>query len=628
MLVALRKVDKYYGSQRVLEDINFSLEPGDRIALIGRNGAGKSTLLRLLTREEEPLGGEVLQAKGSQIGILRQDPHFNPDWTVHDVLESAFHELDALEDELEKLNIRVALEPENADLQVKYLEALEHYQLRGGYERRSRRDGVALAFGFRGREFEAVSRLSGGEKTRLGLASILVSSPEVLLLDEPTNHLDIVMREWLEGFLSRYNGAMVLVSHDRAFLDAVSTKTAYLRDANLKVYSGNYSAFRKQLEQDLETQMALFETQQKQIDALAKSAARMKIWGLGMSKLARRAKSMETRLGRMKDAQSDAPPPDEDVAEIEFDCDESGGIVLEANWISKAFEGRQLFKNVQATVRKGDRIAVLGRNGAGKTTLIKTLLGMYASDNPKSQIRLGSRVKVGYYDQQLRGVDPEFTLYDEARGLMDNDKQARNLLGAFLFPYDTHAKKISSLSGGERARLAMMKLSLERNNLLVLDEPTNHLDMEMLESLEDALLEYPGTLILISHDRTFVEKLATEIWLLEDGEFYTYPGGYDYYKQKHVAKDKEVLVEKVLVAEKPKTKSLWHLKRKAEELEGQVATLEGQLEAAHTALSEAKPDADFAQLGANAAALEEKLLETLTEWERVTAMVEAADQKM
>ena len=625
MLVALRNVDKYYGSQKVLEGVNFSLEPGQRVALVGRNGAGKSTLLRLLTREEEPLGGQVLRSKGVQIGLLRQDPVFPANSSIQDVLERAFHELDGLEDDLQRLNIKVGRDPENVALLEEYNAALEHYQLRGGYQRRSRLEGVLLAFGFRGREFEQVAALSGGEKTRLGLAAILVSNPEVLLLDEPTNHLDIAMREWLEGFLMRYPGAMILVSHDRAFLDAVATQTAYVRDGEVEVYTGNYSKFRIQLEQDLEREMAQFKVQQKQIDALAKSAARMKIWGLGMAKLARRAHAMESRLQRMKDAAVDAPDPEEDVAEVNFDCDESATTVLEGTHLSKTFAGRPLFKDVAVTVRKGERIAIVGKNGAGKTTFVRTLLGILGSDNAKSQVRVGARVKTGYYDQQLRGVSMENTVYDEARSWLSNDKETRNLLGAYLFPYDTQDKKISSLSGGERARLALLKLSLERNNLLVLDEPTNHLDMEMLESLEDALREFPGTLILVSHDRAFIENVADQIWLLEDGEFYSYPGKYSYYKQKHLPKTPGVTeVVKAVPQNRKSGPSLWHLKRKVETLELDISTLESELARAHNTLENAAPDADFAALGNAVAALETQLLEKMTEWEETSARVAQA----
>ncbi len=598
------------GRQLAVRGVSAEFRRGQFSAIIGPNGAGKSTLLRALMGLDAPAGGDVHLAgkpladwtrreRASQLAYLAQGEALPAAAKVRDV---------------------VALGRGAGEWCWGILPPLAE----GGGETRAieqaMRRADVLPFAER-----RVGELSGGERQRVSLARALAAEPDFLLLDEPTNHLDIAMREWLEGFLMRYPGAMILVSHDRAFLDAVATQTAYVRDGEVEVYTGNYSKFRVQLEQDLEREMAQFKVQQKQIDALAKSAARMKIWGLGMAKLARRAHAMESRLQRMKDAAVDAPDPEEDVAEVNFDCLESATTVLEATHLSKSFAGRQLFRDVAVTVRKGERIAIVGKNGAGKTTFVRTLLGILGSDNAKSQVRVGARVKMGYYDQQLRGVTMENTVYDEARSWLTNDKETRNLLGAYLFPYDTQDKKISSLSGGERARLALLKLSLERNNLLVLDEPTNHLDMEMLESLEDALREFPGTLILVSHDRAFIENVADQIWLLEDGEFYAYPGKYSYYKQKHLPKTAGVAeVIKAVPQNKKSGPSLWHLKRKVEALELDISTLESELAQAHNVLENAAPDADFAALGNAVAALETKLLEKMTEWEETSARVAQA----
>ncbi|AFZ68780.1 ABC-F family ATP-binding cassette domain-containing protein [Deinococcus peraridilitoris] len=622
MLLALDNVHKEYGAHTVLGGVTLTVRAGDRLALVGRNGAGKSTLLRLLTGEEVPDAGEVRRAAGVRAASLKQDPTFPEGATVESVLEAAFHELDALEAELNEAAQQMASGSDEAI--EHHAELLEHFARRGGFERRSRKDAAALAFGFRGREGEQVSGLSGGERTRLGLAALLVENPDVLLLDEPTNHLDIVMIEWMEGFLSRYSGAVMLISHDRAFLDAVSTSTAYLRDGELKVYPGSYSTFRAALEADLERQLARFEQEQDKIDALARSTARMKIWGLGMSKLARRAKAMETRLERMKSVRTSAPPPEERTARILFHAPPSGELVLDARHLTKRLAGRTLFENVSVTIRQGERVALIGRNGAGKTTFLRCLLGLTPSDDPRSDVRTGARVKVGYYDQQLRGVDPSNTVYQEARAYTEKDTEAHNLLGTFLFPYDAHAKRVGVLSGGERARLALLKLAQEDNNLLVLDEPSNHLDMEMLESVETALDEFGGTLLMVSHDRRLIEHLADRIWLLEDGRLYEYPGGYAYYKEKHVpvgAKD-----EAVRAAPREREKrgpSLWHLKRRAEELEAAVAAAEQKLEAAQASLSAASEGADWGALGNAVAAAEAELLATMSAWESAQEDVEA-----
>ncbi|WP_188998844.1 ABC-F family ATP-binding cassette domain-containing protein [Deinococcus roseus] len=618
MLVQLNNILKYYGQQTVLEDLNFALHAGERVALVGRNGSGKSTVLKLITGEEDPTFGDVRRAQGTTIGMLRQDPDFDPEDTIHSVLDSAFHELDGLEEQLEHLQSKLGGATEQ-DFQA-YHDLLEHYQLRGGYERRSRRDAVLLNFGFRGREFERVGSLSGGEKTRLGLAKLLVSNPEVLLLDEPTNHLDIKMLEWLEGFLSRYAGAILVVSHDRAFLDNVTSKTAYIRDRNLKVYTGNYSHFKQQLEAELEHQLKVFEAQQRKIDAFKDSVELNRVWARKNSQLFKRVHAMEKRLERMQAAQVDAPPPDEEVTEVSFKCSDSGEVVLDARHLSKNFAGRQLFKDVNVHIRKGEKIALIGMNGAGKSTFLKALLGLLNSDDSRSTVKSGARVRVGYYDQQLRGVDPESTLYDEVRALVEKDQEAHNLLGAYMFPYDAQTKQVKNLSGGERARLALLKLSLQQYNFLVLDEPTNHLDMEMVESLEEALKEYPGTLLMVSHDRRFIENLSDQIWLLEDGQYYSYPGGYQYYRQKHVVSQKTEEV-KVKVKRERSGPSLWHLKRKLEQTEQDIHDTESKQQKAAEALDQANPDADFAMLGKALADLEHQLLQLMDQWENLSTQI-------
>ncbi len=625
---------KDYGTRAVLDGVSVGVEPGDRLALVGRNGAGKSTLLKLLTGELLPDAGVVLRGPGVRVRSLAQDPTFLDGGTVDSVLEAAFSELDELERELDAAAAEmVGGSPESI---LRHHELLEHFARRGGYERRSRKAGVALAFGFRGREHDLVSGLSGGERTRLGLAALLVENPDVLLLDEPTNHLDIVMVEWLERFLSGYRGAMLLISHDRAFLDAVSTDTAHLSGAKIKVYAGNYSAFRDALEADLERQRQRAALDSKQIATLQASADRMKIWGLGMSKLARRAKSMQSRVDRMKSAATAPPPPPERrLSNIVFHAPESGDLVLDARHLSKSLGGRSLFKDVNVQLRRGERVALIGRNGAGKTTLLKVLLGLEAGDDPRAQLRSGARVSLGYYDQQLRGVDEGATLYDEARAYVEKDSQAHDLLGTYLFPYDQHDKRVNTLSGGERARLALLKLAQEDHNFLVLDEPTNHLDIEMLETLEGALDEFAGTLLVISHDRRLVENLAERIWLIEDGQFYEYPGGYAYSQEKHPQELARAAAEQVAQAQAlpatrtvsapaaPKGKGLWQLNRDAEAVETEIAGLEAELELAHRALAQPTPDADFALLGKTAHDLEVKLEDRMATWAQIHEQIEA-----
>ncbi|WP_216318086.1 ribosomal protection-like ABC-F family protein [Deinococcus aestuarii] len=621
MLVAAVDATKEYGPLTVLSGVNFAVQPGDRVGLVGRNGAGKSTLLRLLTGETPPDGGTVRRAPGVRVRALRQDPTFPPGATVEGVLEAAFHDLDALEAELERA--AGAMADGTPESVLRHEELLEHYARRGGFERRSRREAVTLAFGFRGREAEPVGGLSGGERTRLGLAALLVENPDVLLLDEPTNHLDIVMVEWLEGFLARYPGAVLVISHDRAFLDAVTRETAYLRGGGLKVYPGNYSTFRETLAADLERQAAQAAQDAKQIASLQASADRMKIWGLGMSKLARRAKAMQARVDRMQSRAISAPPPGERTTRITFHAPESGDVVLDARHVTRRVGGRTLFSDVNVQLRRGDRVAIIGRNGAGKTTLLRALLGLDKSDDPRARVMTGARVSVGYYDQALRGVDPSQTLYDVAREYVQKDPEAHDLLGTFMFPYDQHDKPASILSGGERARLALLKLAQEDHNLLVLDEPTNHLDMEMVEALEDALDTYTGTLVMVSHDRAFIEGLADRIWLIEDGQFYEYPGWADYKARHRPAQVAEVKPEPKPVPAAPRGKGLWHLKREVEAIEAEIARLEAELMDAQAALASATPEADFAVLGQTAHDLEVQLEARMEVWGEKQAEVEA-----
>ncbi|ADV67709.1 ribosomal protection-like ABC-F family protein [Deinococcus maricopensis] len=625
MLVALQGIHKDYGAQTVLNDLTLKLNPGDRVGLVGRNGAGKTTLLRLITGEEKPDLGTVRFLPGVRAAALRQDPFFPDGATVRTVLDAAFTELDALEAELEQAAHAMG---DGTDASIHHHEQLlEQYARRGGFERRSRRDAVTLAFGFRGREDDLAARLSGGERTRLSLAALLIQNPDVLLLDEPTNHLDIGMVEWLENFLSRYPGAVMVISHDRAFLDAVTNQTAHLWHGQARLHAGGYTQFRAALDEELERQAARYAQEQRRIADYQRSVDRMKIWGLGMSKLARRAKGMQARADRMRATATKAPPPDERTTRITFHAPESGDVVLDARHLTRALGGRTLFRDVNVQLRRGDRVALIGRNGAGKTTLLRTLLGLDASDDPRSQVLTGARVTTGYYDQQLRGVDPDSTLYQEAREYVEKDQQAHDLLGTFMFPYDAHDKPARVLSGGERARLALLKLAQEDHNFLVLDEPSNHLDMEMLESLEEALEDFSGTLLMVSHDRALIENLADRIWLIEDGQFHEYPGGYAYYKQKHLPAEAPTTTPAKPASAtpaKPKGKGLWHLKRQLEAIEADIAALEAELGAAQAALGHADANADFAALGGEVARLEAALNDRMDAWAKAHEDVEAA----
>ncbi|MFA5568978.1 MAG: ABC-F family ATP-binding cassette domain-containing protein [Trueperaceae bacterium] len=642
LLAALHSVEKVYGEQVVLDAATLELRDGDRTALIGRNGSGKSTLLKLLMRVEEPDGGTVFQAEDTRLAMLDQDPEFAATDTVLSVSERAFAELDELEARLSALEAAGLDDPDR----YHHWEGLHAtFERRGGYARRARRDAVLDALGFRGRHHDPVSRLSGGERTRLGLAQLLMAQPDVLLLDEPTNHLDIEMRAWLEGHLSRYPGAALIVSHDRAFLDGACSRTAEVSRGELRVGNGNPTKYRAARVEAERVQALTRSNQERELKRLDAAADQMKRWAGQSAKLHRRAKAMEKRADRYEAEMVDELARAERTTRFTFDCDPSGAIVLTAEHLSKSFGGRQLLDDVTLELRQGERVALVGPNGAGKTTLLRLLLGELTSDHPLGAVRTGARVRLGYYDQDLRGVDGEATLFEELLRRM-GDADAHNVLGRFLFPYEAQFKRVNDLSGGERARLALLDLTLARCNLLVLDEPTNHLDVEMIEALENALNAYEGTLLLVSHDRRFLSKLATRVWEVAGGNFTDYRGNWDYFLRKREAANRQPAAPSTVKQSEPTPReatgpSRWQLDRRLAGLEEEIHAVEARLESVRELL--ARPVgldvADLAALGVGdwsapgppppasellAAlavehdSLETKLLEQMKEWDDIT----------
>ncbi|MFA5594537.1 MAG: ABC-F family ATP-binding cassette domain-containing protein, partial [Trueperaceae bacterium] len=452
LLAALHAAEKVYGEQVVLQDATLELRDGDRVALIGRNGSGKTTILKLLAGLEEPDAGRVFKAEDVTLAHLEQDPQFDEGTTVVDVAARAFAELDALEERLQQLEAAGLDDPERFK-RWEHLHAT--FERRGGYARRARRDAVLSALGFADRHLQPVKQLSGGERTRLGLAQLLMAQPDVLLLDEPTNHLDIEMRTWLEGHLGRYPGAALIVSHDRAFLDGAASRTAEVSRGKLRHGPGNPSAYRAARAEAERLQAQQRADQVKERGRLQAATDRMKQWAGQNEKLHRRAKAMQKRVDRYEAEMVDEVEHGERVTRFDFDADESGSIVLTGEHLSKSFGGRTLFKDVSFELRQGDRVGLVGRNGMGKSTLLKMIVGQLPSDDARAQVRTGARVRLGYYDQELRGVDGENTLFEELLQRM-GDVEAHNALGRFLFPYDAQFKKVSDLSGGERARLALL----------------------------------------------------------------------------------------------------------------------------------------------------------------------------
>ncbi len=656
LLAALHGVSKAYGEQVVLQDATLELRDGDRVALIGRNGSGKSTILRLLAGLEEPDGGRVFSAEDVTLAHLEQDPQFSEADTVVAVAARAFGELDALEERLKLLEAAGLDDPE---LYKRWEHLHTTFERRGGYARRARRDAVLSALGFAGRHDQPVRQLSGGERTRLGLAQLLMAQPDVLLLDEPTNHLDIEMRAWLEGHLGRYPGAALIVSHDRAFLDGAASRTAEVSRGKLRHGPGNPSAYRQARAETERLQALQRADQEKERERLQSATDQMKKWAGQNAKLHRRAKAMQKRVDRYETEMVDEVERGERVARFRFDADESGSIVLTGDHLSKSYGGRKLFTDVSFELRQGDRVGLVGRNGMGKSTLLKMIVGQVPSDDPRGHVRTGARVRLGYYDQELRGVNAENTLFEELLQSM-GDVEAHNALGRFLFPYDAQFKKVADLSGGERARLALLNLTLGRHNLLVLDEPTNHLDVEMITALEDALQVYDGTLLFVSHDRRFLEALAGTVWEVEAGRFTRYEGDWGYYRRR---KERERPSEQTgpssaaqgsqapstgAASSAPKAgPSRWQLERRLEALETEIAEAEAGLDtvvqqlaapgavkpemlagAEDTAAIPSGPPPTQAEilaaLGVKHAKLERELLELMEEWHEISDRLSAA----
>ncbi|MDQ3397501.1 MAG: ABC-F family ATP-binding cassette domain-containing protein [Deinococcota bacterium] len=619
LLAALQGINKFYGDQTVLQDAALEIRSGARIALIGRNGSGKTTILRLLMGLEQADGGNVFLRPGVTAAMLEQDPKFGPSERVSDVSKRAFADLTVMEEGLAKL------EEAGLDDPARYerWEALhETFERRGGYERRARRDAVLYALGFRGREEEEAAHLSGGEKTRLGLARLLMAQPDLLLLDEPTNHLDIEMRAWLEGYLGRYQGGVLLVSHDRAFLDAACDGTTEVSLGKLRSFAGNPSGYWAYRAEGARLEEATRANEAKELDRLETMTQRMHRWAGQNAKLHRRAKAMQKRVGRFKEDMLGEAEGEERNVRFRFSSEESAEVVLQARHLGKGFDGETLFDGVHLTVRAGERIALVGPNGAGKSTFLKVLLGDLPSDDPAALRRFGVRVRVGYYDQELRGVSPERTLIEELIRLV-GDREAHNLLGRFLFPYDAQYKKVADLSGGERARLALLKLTLGEYNFLVLDEPTNHLDLEMIEALEAALGAFEGTLLIVSHDRRFIEATTDLVWELRGGVFSAYEGDWEFYERKR----RVLAVEAPPPASPAKAGKLekagpskWQLARDLESLEAQIADLEVQLAGVTARLAEPQGLDHQALAGYSQAhvTLEAELLCAMAAWEETT----------
>ena len=532
-----KDISKAYGTDIIFEDVCFGVDKGDRIGIVGPNGSGKSTLLGIIAGDIEPGSGEIYVRSGHSIGYLKQQNQFSGNVTVIEEAEKSFTHLYDIEKRLAQL--QDAITDHNSDTFDKdlaeFTELSEKYEELGGYTYRSELGATLAHMGFKEEDkYKTIDKLSGGERTRLALSCILLRKPDILMLDEPTNHLDLHMLAWLEGYLEGYRGTIIVVSHDRYFLDRVTNRIFDLTDGTLDSYKGNYSEFTVKRRERYETLLREYQKQQAEIARQEEMIRRFKQHGT--EHLTKRAKSREKRLAMLDTIER--PLLKQDKMKLSFDADyKSGSEVLEAEGLSKSFGDRQLFRNADLLIRKGERVCIIGDNGIGKTTLIRILMGLEKADG--GYLRTGYNVNFGYYDQGQLLLDENETVLGEMKNTyrLYTDTEMRSLLGRFLFRGDDVFKQVRDLSGGEKAKLSLLKLMLSGANTLVLDEPTNHLDIESKEVVENALLEFEGTLIIVSHDRYLLNLIPDRILELTSEGLVEYKGRFDYYLEKSAGKE-------------------------------------------------------------------------------------------
>ncbi|MBQ4238177.1 MAG: ABC-F family ATP-binding cassette domain-containing protein [Ruminococcus sp.] len=630
-VLSLSKIAMGFGERTLFEDVSFEVESRDKVGLIGRNGVGKTTLFKIICGELEPTAGVVATERGLNVGYMEQHACSAGDRSVYDELESVFDELKRMEHEIEKITITIDRSTgELTDLIARQTELIERFERDGGLTYKSRTRSALMGLGFREAEFGMpTSALSGGQRSKLSLLKLLLSGSDLLLLDEPTNHLDIASVAWLEGFLRDFKGAMIIISHDRYFLDAVTNKTVEIEHSKCMTYKGAYSEFIKKkqaYEQALENK---YQNDIKEIHRIEGIIEQQRRWN--RERNIRMAESKQKEIDRIK-AQMVEPDGSLEGIRMRFDVrHESGNDVLIAKDLSKAFGDKRLFKNVDMHITKGERVFILGDNGCGKTTLFRILNGKLRPDS--GEYEYGAMVDVGYFDQMQENLNLNNTAIDEIWNAYPRmtETKIRSSLAAFLFKGDEVYKPLSAMSGGERARISLLKLMLGGYNLLLLDEPTNHLDATSREALENTLRDYEGTLVVISHDRYFINKLADRVLAMTKDGLTEYLGNYDNYleriSQQETAQTGQSAPAKK--AEKPLNDYQLKKLRQSEErkrrtrltkTEAEIETLESETEELQSALSDEAVQSDYEKLIALTAQLKEKQarLEELYElWEEL-----------
>ena len=632
IILQANKIERSFAGEVLFDNINLQVDERDRIALVGKNGAGKSTLLKILVGEEEPTSGEINKKKDISLSYLAQDSRFESENTIYDEMLHVFDDLRRTEKQLRQMELEMGEKSgEDLDkLMSDYDRLSEDFRQAGGFTYEADIRAILNGFKFDESMWQMkIAELSGGQNTRLALAKMLLEKPNLLVLDEPTNHLDIETIAWLENYLVNYSGSLIIVSHDRYFLDKVATITLDLTKHSLDRYVGNYSRFVELKEQKLATEAKNYEKQQKEIAALEDFVNR----NLVRASTTKRAQSRRKQLEKME--RLDKPEAGKKSANMTFQSEKtSGNVVLTVENAAIGYDGEVLSEPINLDLRKMNAVAIVGPNGIGKSTFIKSIVDQIPFI--KGEKRFGANVEVGYYDQTQSKLTPSNTVLDELWNdfKLTPEVEIRNRLGAFLFSGDDVKKSVGMLSGGEKARLLLAKLSMENNNFLILDEPTNHLDIDSKEVLENALIEFDGTLLFVSHDRYFINRVATHVLELSENGSTLYLGDYDYYVEKKAEVEmiqaeeastsnqaKESSPVNDYQAQKESQKEVRKLMRQIESLETEIEELESQSQAISEQMLETNDAEKLMELQAELDKISHRQEEAMLEWEELSEQV-------
>lgn len=632
IILQANKIERSFAGEVLFDNINLQVDERDRIALVGKNGAGKSTLLKILVGEEEPTSGEINKKKDISLSYLAQDSRFESENTIYDEMLHVFNDLRRTERQLRQMELEMGEKSgEDLDkLMSDYDRLSENFRQAGGFTYEADIRAILNGFKFDESMWQMkIAELSGGQNTRLALAKMLLEKPNLLVLDEPTNHLDIETIAWLENYLVNYSGALIIVSHDRYFLDKVATITLDLTKHSLDRYVGNYSRFVELKEQKLVTEAKNYEKQQKEIAALEDFVNR----NLVRASTTKRAQSRRKQLEKME--RLDKPEAGKKAANMTFQSEKtSGNVVLTVENVAVGYDGEVLSQPINLDLRKMNAVAIVGPNGIGKSTFIKSIVDQIPFI--KGEKRFGANVEVGYYDQTQSKLTPSNTVLDELWNdfKLTPEVEIRNRLGAFLFSGDDVKKSVGMLSGGEKARLLLAKLSMENNNFLILDEPTNHLDIDSKEVLENALIDFDGTLLFVSHDRYFINRVATHVLELSENGSTLYLGDYDYYVEKKATAEmsqteeastsnqaKEASPVNDYQAQKESQKEVRKLMRQIESLEAEIEELESQSQAISEQMLETNDADKLMELQAELDKISHRQEEAMLEWEELSDQV-------